>query len=153
MPFDKYVIVINSTDYYQRFTNVNDQTYLFNNTNIPEGNYKCRWSYRSSLENTAAPNVFPTIYLRGQTIQQAFSANSTGGNMPSFCLGSARQAINTTSATSYYFAGPQDNTNFYWSYRPGYELRVTLRSGISLTNLYAGSSEYILMIEMEKVGN
>ena len=73
--------------------------------------------------------------------------------MPSFCLGSARQAINTTSSTSYYFAGPQDNTNFYWSYSPGYELRITLRSGISLTNLFAGSSDYIIMIEMEKVGN
>jgi len=152
MAFDKFVIVINSTDYYQRFTSVNDQTYLFNNTNIPAGNYKCRWSYRSSLENTAAPNVFPTIYLQTQTSQQSFSAGATGGNQLSYCLGSARQSINTTSSTSYYFAGPQDNVSFYWDYNPGYEIRVTLRSGISRTNLYAGTSEYILMIEMEKIG-
>lgn len=153
MPFDKYIIVINSTNYYQRFTNVNDQTYLFNNTNIPAGNYKCRFSFRSSSEATAALNTFPTIYLQSQTIQQAYSAGATGGNAVSYCLGSARQVINTVSTTSYYFCGPTENTNFYWTYQPGYEIRVTLRSGISTTNLYTGTSDYLLMIEMEKVGN
>lgn len=147
---NKFVLVINSTDYYQRFTNVNDQSYMLNNTNIPEGNYRCRWSFRSSLESTAAPNVFPTIYLRTASVQQAYSVGATGGNQVSYCLGSARQFINTSSTTSYYASSPNDNVNFYWNYRPGNEIRVTLRSALSQT-LYAGSSEYLLMIEMERI--
>lgn len=147
---DNYVLVINSTDYYQRFVSVNDQIYMMNNTNIPAGNYKCRWSFRSGLEATAAFNVYPTIYLRTSTAQQAYSVNSTGGNQISYCLGPTRQFINTTSTTSYYFSGPNDNTCFYWNYQPGYEIRVTLRTATS-QNLYAGTSDYILMIEMEKM--
>ena len=60
---DKYNLVINSSDYYQRFTSLNDQSYLMNNTNIPAGQYKCRWSYKSGVEATGAFNVYPTIYL------------------------------------------------------------------------------------------
>jgi hypothetical protein len=152
MAFDKFVIVINSSNYYQRTTNVNNQTYLFNNTNIPAGNYKCRWSIKTGIETTAAFNVYPTIYLETQNSQQAFSANSTGGNVVSYCLGPARQFINTANSTSYYYSNATDNVNFYWNYRPGYELRVILRSAVSQTILHGGSSDYILMIEMEKVG-
>jgi hypothetical protein len=152
MTFDKYVIVINSSNYYQRTTSISNQTYLFNNTNIPEGNYKCRWSFKTGVETTAAFNVYPTVYLESPNSQQAFQANSTGGNTPSYCLGPARQFVNTANTTSYYFSGPDDNVNFYWNYRPNYELRIILRSGVSQTALHSGSSDYILMIEMEKIG-
>lgn len=147
---NKFVLVINSTDYFQRFTNVNDQTYIMNNTNIPNGNYRCRWSYRSSSEATGALTAFPTIYLRTTTTQQAYSVNSTGGNQISYCLGSARQFVNTGLATSYYFSGPQDNVCFYWNYIPGSEIRITLRSAFS-QNLYTGTSDYLFMIEMERI--
>lgn len=147
---DNYVLVINSTDYFQRFVSVNDQVYIFNNTNIPAGKYRCRWSFRSSLENTATPNVFPSIYLRTPSIQQSYSVGSIGGNQISYCLGSPRQFINTTSSTSYYASGPNDNVQFYLNYVPGSELRVTLRTAFSQT-LYGGSSDYLLMIEMIKI--
>jgi len=88
---NKFVLVINSTDYYQRFTNVNDQSYMLNNTNIPEGNYRCRWSFRSSLESTAAPNVFPTIYLRTASVQQAYSVGATGGSLGNATFGTISQ--------------------------------------------------------------
>lgn len=147
---DKYVLVINSTDYYQRFTNVNDQTYVFNNTNIPAGNYKCRWSFRGGVELTAAFTVNPTLYLRTSSTQQAYSVNSTGGNTISYCLGTMNHVINTVNTTSYFKAGPNDNVNFYWNYSPGFEIRITLRNGATQT-LYTGTSDYILMIEMERV--
>jgi len=147
---NNFVLVINSSDFYQRFTNINDQTYLMNNTNIPEGQYKCRWSYKSGFEATAAFLVYPTIYLRTSTSQQSYSVNSAGGNQVSYCLGPARQFINTANTTSYYFSGPNDNVNFYWNYRPSSEIRITLRNGVGQT-LYSGSSDYILMIEMEKI--
>lgn len=152
MPFDKFVIVINSSNYYQRTTNVNNQTYLFNNTNVPPGNYKCRWSIKTGVETTAAFNVYPTIYLETQNSQQAFQANSTGGNTISYCLGPARQVVNTANSTSYYYSNATDNVHFYWNYRPSNEIRVILRSAVSQTVLHGGSSDYILMIEMEKVG-
>lgn len=147
---DRYNLVINSLDYYQRFTSVNDQSYLMNNTNIPAGQYKCRWSYKSGLESTVALSVYPTIYLRSSTAQQAYSVNATGGNQISYCLGPARQFINSVNSTSYYFSGPNDNTCFYWNYKPGYEIRITLRSAVS-QNLHGGTSDYILMIEMERL--
>lgn len=147
---NKFVLVINSTDYFQRFTNVNDQVYIMNNTNIPSGNYRCRWSFRSGVEVTAAFTVNPTLYLRTSSVQQAYSVNSVGGNQVSYCLGSMQQIINTVNTTSYFKASPMDNVNFYWNYTPGSEIRVTLRNG-ALQTLYTGTSEYILMIEMEKI--
>lgn len=147
---DRYNLVINSSDYYQRFVSVNDQSYLMNNTNIPAGQYKCRWSYKSGVEVTAAFNVYPTVYLRSSTAQQAYSVNATGGNQISYCLGPARQVVNTANTTSYYYSGPNDNTCFYWNYQPGYEIRITLRSAVS-QNLHGGTSDYILMIEMERL--
>ena len=147
----KYVLVINSTDYFQRFTNVNDQIYIMNNTNIPAGNYKCRWSFRGGLELTAAFTINPTLYLRTASTQQSYSVGATGGNQISYCLGSMQQVFNTANSTSYFKASPTDNVNFYWNYSPGSEIRITMRNGAT-QNLYAGTSEYILMIEMEKVG-
>ena len=148
---NNFVLVINSTDYYQRFTSVSDQVYMMNNTNIPRGQYRCRWSFKTGFETTAAFNVYPTIYLRTANGQQAYSVNGTGGNQISYCLGPARQTINTSSTTSYYSSGPCDNVNFYWNYVPSNEIRITLRSATSQTVLHGGSSDYILMIEMERV--
>ena len=148
---NNFVLVINSTDYYQRFTSVSDQVYMMNNTNIPAGQYRCRWSFKTGFETTAAFNVYPTIYLRTANGQQAYSVNGTGGNQISYCLGPARQTINTSSTTSYYSSGPCDNVNFYWNYVPSNEIRITLRSATSQTVLHGGSSDYILMIEMERV--
>ncbi len=147
---NKFVLVINSTDYFQRFTSVNDQVYIMNNTNIPSGNYRCRWSFRGGVELTAAFTFNPTLYLRTSSVQQAYSVNSVGGNQVSYCLGSMQQIINTSSTTSYFKASPTDNVNFYWNYTPGSEIRVTLRNG-ALQTLYTGTSEYILMIEMERL--
>lgn len=147
---NKFVLVINSTDYFQRFTNVNDQVYIMNNTNIPSGNYRCRWSFRGGSENTAAFTINPTLYLRTSTNQQTYSVGATGGNQVSYCLGTMNHVLNTVNTTSYFSAGPTDNVNFYWNYNPGSEMRVTLRNG-ALQTLYAGSSEYILMIEMERM--
>lgn len=148
---NNFVLVINSSDYYQRFTNVNDQVYMMNNTNIPRGQYRCRWSIKTGVETTAAFNVYPTIYLRTANGQQAYSVNGTGGNQISYCLGPARQFVNTANTTSYYFSGPNDNVNFYWNYIPSHEIRITLRSAVSQTVLHGGSSDYILMIEMERI--
>jgi|LakMenE18May11ns_1017448.scaffolds.fasta_scaffold9411401_2 hypothetical protein len=147
---DKFVLVINSTDYFQRFTSVNDQVYIMNNTNIPAGNYRCRWSFRGGLEASAAFTINPTLYLRSSTVQQAYSIGAQGGNQISYCLGTMNQTINTSSTTSYFRAGPNDNVCFYWNYNPGSEIRITIRSGTTQT-LYSGTSEYILMIEMERL--
>lgn len=38
---NNFVLIIISNDYYQRVTNVNDQVYMMNNTNIPRGQYRC----------------------------------------------------------------------------------------------------------------
>ena len=147
---DNFVLVINSTDYYQRFTSVNDQSYMMNNTNIPVGKYKCRWSFRGGSEATVAFNAYPTVYLRSSSVQQSYSVNGTGGNQISYCLGTTKQVINTTNTISYFHSSPVDNTCFYWNYQPGYEIRITLRSATS-QNLYTGTSDYILMIEMERI--
>ena len=146
---DKFVLVINSTDYYQRFSSVNDQVYIMNNTNIPSGNYRCRWTFRGASEPTANVGVYPTIYLRSSTTQQAYSVGSTGGNQISYCLGSPIQTP-TAYGTSYHRCGPYDNTAFYWNYNPSSEIRITLRADVS-NALYAGSSNYIMMIEMERL--
>lgn len=145
---NKFVLVINSTSYFQRFTNVNDQTYMLNNTNIHAGNYKCRWSFRGGSEATTNVGLYPTIYLRSSTVQQAYSVGATGGNQISYCLGSPIQIQG--AGTSYQRCGPDDNVQFYWNYNPGSEIRITLRADVSQT-LYAGTSDYILMIEMEKI--
>lgn len=147
---NKFTLLINSTDYFQRFTNINDQVYIMNNTNIPPGNYKCRWSYRSGSEAVTSFGTYPTLYLRTSTAQQSYLVNSTGGNQISYCLGPTRQSVNTTASTSYYHSGPTDNVCFYWNYTPGAEIRVTLRANVANT-LYTGTSDYILMIEMEKI--
>ena len=145
---NRYVLVINSTDYYQRFTSVADQSYLLNNTNIPAGKYKCRWSFRSGSEAVTNFGTYPTVYLRTSTAQEAYAVNSTGGNQISYCLGTPIQTQNAT--TSYYRCGPMDNTAFYLNYIPGYEVRITLRASTG-AGLYGGTSEYILMIEMEMI--
>lgn len=146
---NKFVLVINSRDYYQRFTNLNDQSYIMNNTNIPPGNYKCRWSFRNGSEGTGNVGIYPTIYLRTASAQQAYIVGSSGNNQISYCLGCPLQ-FTTTAGTSYHRCGPYDNPAFYINYRPGYEIRITLRADTT-QNLFGGTSDYILMIEMERI--
>lgn len=146
--FDRYVLVINSSDFYQQPTAISDQIYMMNNTNIPAGKYKCRWSFRCGSVATVDPSLYPTIYLRTSAVQQAYAVNGTGGNQISYCLGTAKQVPFGTAC--YYHSSPIDNTQFYLNYVPGYEMRITLRNAHT-QNLFANPSNYIMMIEMDRV--
>ena len=71
---DNYVLVINSTDYYQRFTSVNDQSYMMNNTNIPAGQI----SEASNLSNYRKGGVNKQLENIGDVQRRGREIEATG---------------------------------------------------------------------------
>lgn len=147
----KFTLVINSLDYYQRFNaNINDQSYLLNNTNIPAGKYKCRFSYHSVSEAITTFNTYPSIYLRTGAFVNTYAVGASGGNQISYCIGTAKQVLNPAGTASYYHSSPVDNCCFYLNYSPSYEIRVTLNTA-GTTALFTGTGNYMILVEMERI--
>lgn len=147
-----FVLVINSLDYYQRFgTTSADQSYIFNNSNIPSGKYRCRFSYRSGQDAITTYNTWALIGLRTGSFVSTYSVGATGGLQASSLIGSTQQIQNPAGTASYYYAGCNDNAPFYINYNPSSEIRITLYSAGNLGTLFTGTSHYVLMIEMERL--
>jgi len=152
----KFTLVINSLNYSQRFTNVNDQEYTIDATNIESGNYKCRLSFRGNVETAGSlqnADAYATIYLSLGTPQQNYVCDSRNVFMNSTLVGYTNvYTLSDVAANNRAYCSSSYDTNppFYLRYRIGNTLRVTLRAGTT-NNLFAGVNNYLLLIEMVKI--
>lgn len=151
-------IVLNSQKSNPTFSsgNTNDQTYLFNWTNIPQGKYKMTWTFKSAVNGVnllAAYNPqveltlgsVPTTYVGGQIVQ-SYVVNY---------IGTLRQFIDPTQ-NGYYVANSTDNSStFYNSVPTNQMITVKLFNDDFLTLFVAGGGmpQYVMFLNFEKINH
>jgi hypothetical protein len=149
-------IILNSQKSNPTFSsgNTNDQTFLFNWTNIPQGKYKMQWTLKSTapVANLLAaynPQVeltlgsIPTTYIGGQ-ISQSFIANY---------IGTLRQWVDPTQQ-GFYYANLNDNSpTFYTSLPTDFKIQVKMFNDDFLTLFTAGGGmpEYVMFLSFTKI--
>lgn len=153
----KFTLVINSTNYFQRFNNtLNDQSYTIDNTNLESGFYKCRLSFRGNTEfaSTIGPvNNYASIYLSMGAPLRNYVCDDKNVFQNSTLVGFSNvYVISETTANNRAYCSASYDTNppFYLEYKVGNVIRVTLKAGTS-ANLFAGGNNYLLFIEMVKI--
>lgn len=147
-----FTLCINSNNYLERFTNLNDQSYAFNASCLEPGYYKVRVCYRGGNDTIANVNFdqFASIYISFGCAQEAYNTGSTmqfrNSQLVAFSL--QNQAVN--GLNQYCYCGPDFNPECFINYSPSNVIRVTLRSGTT-NNLYTGTQNYLMILEFTKV--
>jgi len=148
-----FTLVINSNNYLERFTNLNDQTYAFNASVLDEGYYKVRVTYRGGNDTIANVNFdqFASIYISfNSSSQDSFSTGSTMSSRNSQLVAFTLQNQAVAGLTQYCYCGPDFNPECFIKYTPSNVIRVTLKSGTT-NNLYTGTQNYLMILEFTKI--
>ena len=150
-------IILNSLKSNPTFSsaNNNDQTYLFNWTNIPQGKYKMTWTFKSSnqanLLTSYNPHVeltlgsVPTTYVGGQ-LTQSYVVNY---------IGTLRTLVDLT-LNGYYVANSTDNSSTFYNSVPTNEMIIVKFFNSDFLTLFTdggGMPEYVMFLNFEKINH
>jgi hypothetical protein len=146
---DNFTLYINSTNYLERFTSLNDQSYSFNADNIEPGKYKIQMSYRGGDDPAATISLaqYASIYVSFGSVADVYTPGNTNNFKSTQCVGHSLQYV--TGTVLYCYAETRTNPPTYINYSPSNVIRITLRSGLT-NNLYGGTANYSLFLQFSK---
>ena len=153
----KFNIVLNSLQSTSFTANVNDCTYQFNWTNIPQGRYRMSFCYKGQNNTDYVADDSPQVFLRMGTVPSAYQASNANGSVISTYIGSLR-AETHAGGQVYFYANLNDNPDVYFNSVPTNGPIQVLMYKPDFITPYSGQTagselaEYVMVLSFEQVG-
>jgi len=149
-------IVLNSQKSNPTFSsgNNNDKTYLFNWTNIPQGKYKMRWTFKSGNQTNLLATYNPQVELTLGAVSTTYVGGQITQSYIINFVGTLRSWVDPTQ-DGHFVANVNDNAPiFYNSVPTDDQIRVRMYND-DFTTLFTagvGMANYVMFLNFEKVG-
>jgi hypothetical protein len=132
--------------------NVNNKTYLFNWTNLPEGRYEVTFSYRGLNNGDLVASDSPQVFV--SLSSTTYQATTTETNRVSQFMGSL-QIVTHDAGQAYFTCNIHDNPPIFLPSRPNGAIVVRVLNGAfsDFFNTIAGSglAEYVMCLSFKKI--
>ena len=152
----KFNIVLNSKQSATPANNVNNKSYYFNWSNIPDRKYQMTFSYRGNIQINATGSDHPCIFLNMGSTPSCYQANGTSGaSIVSSFIGSL-QTTTHINADLYYFCSQYDNPPVFFESVPRSDINVSILDDDFLIPFMVtvgptALSDYVIILHFEEI--
>lgn len=148
-------IVLNS-QYSLFLSGTNDETYLFNWTNIKPGRYKITMYWRGKNNADFVASDSPQVFITFGTVPSVYQANGIDGSFVSFYAGTLRAETHAAGQVYFVSDGTNHNPEIYIESKPlSNQIRVQVFRDDFITpfTTLAGSNlaDYICVLSFKEI--